>query len=78
VAGGSNVGRIRALIGDDHRVEVLGEMHGRQLDDFYASIDVFALPSVAESFGIVQAKAMMAGVPYDPARRLSADRAEPG
>jgi glycosyltransferase involved in cell wall biosynthesis len=33
------------------------------VDDYYASIDVFALPSVAESFGIVQAEAMMAGVP---------------
>jgi glycosyltransferase involved in cell wall biosynthesis len=63
VAGGSNVDHIRAAIGDDHRVEMLGELHGPQIDDFYASIDVFALPSVAESFGIVQAEAMMAGVP---------------
>jgi glycosyltransferase involved in cell wall biosynthesis len=63
VAGGSNIDRIRAVIGGDHRVEILGELHGQQIDDFYASIDVFALPSVAESFGIVQAEAMMAGVP---------------
>lgn len=63
VAGGSNVERVRAAIGDDTRIRLLGELRGRQVDDFYASIDVFALPSVAESFGIVQAEAMMTGVP---------------
>jgi glycosyltransferase involved in cell wall biosynthesis len=38
-------------------------LHGTEINDFYASIDVFALPSVAESFGIAQVEAMMAGVP---------------
>jgi glycosyltransferase involved in cell wall biosynthesis len=63
VAGGSNLDRVRAEIAGDPRIAVLGELHGREIHDFYASIDVFALPSVAESFGIVQAEAMMTGVP---------------
>src|SRR5262249_31210932 len=63
VMGGSDLADIKAEIGDDGRVEVLGELRGQQIDDFYASIDVFSLPSTAESFGIVQAEAMMCGVP---------------
>lgn len=63
VMGGGNLAEIRAEIGADERVQVLGELRGREIDDFYASIDVFALPSKAESFGIVQAEAMMCGVP---------------
>lgn len=63
VAGGSNLDLLRAQIGGDDRIRILGELRGEQIDDFYASIDVFALPSVAESFGIVQAEAMMTGVP---------------
>jgi len=63
VVGGDNLADIRAEIGADSRVHVLGELRGQEIDDFYASIDVFALPSVAESFGIVQAEAMMCGVP---------------
>lgn len=63
VMGGDNLADIRAEIGADGRVKVLGELRGQELDDFYASIDVFALPSNAESFGIVQAEAMMCGVP---------------
>lgn len=63
VAGGSNLDQLRSAIDADGRVQVLGELRGRELDDYYASIDVFALPSVAESFGIVQAEAMMAGIP---------------
>lgn len=63
VAGGSNVEQIRKAIGGDTRIQLLGELRGKEIDNFYASIDVFALPSVAESFGIVQAEAMMVGVP---------------
>ncbi|MFJ6194821.1 glycosyltransferase family 4 protein [Micromonospora sp. NPDC092111] len=63
VMGGDNLADIRAEIGADSRIQVLGELRGQEIDDFYASIDVFALPSVAESFGIVQAEAMMCGVP---------------
>ena len=44
---------------------MLGFIPEEDLDDFYASLDVFALPSVNafEAFGIVQVVAMMAGVP---------------
>ncbi len=63
VAGGSNIKALRAEAGDDPRIRFLGLLRGEAINDFYASIDVFALPSIAESFGIVQAEAMMVGVP---------------
>jgi glycosyltransferase involved in cell wall biosynthesis len=63
VAGGGIADRLRPLIGDDKRIRMLGLLNGSEIDDFYASIDVFALPSVAESFGTVQAEAMMTDVP---------------
>lgn len=65
VAGGSVVERVRAHIGSDDRVRLLGFLPDDRLDDFYASLDAFALPSVNafEAFGIVQVVAMMAGVP---------------
>lgn len=65
VAGGSVVDRVRAAIGDDPRVQLLGFVPDEELADFYASLDVLALPSINsfEAFGIVQAEAMMLGVP---------------
>ncbi|GAB1646524.1 glycosyltransferase family 4 protein [Krasilnikovia sp. MM14-A1259] len=63
VAGGSNVEELRQLIGDDNRIVFLGLLDRAGTRDFYASIDTFALTSVAESFGIVQAEAMMCGLP---------------
>lgn len=63
VAGGSNLPLLRAQADRDPRVEFLGLLRGEEMADFYASIDVFALPSVSESFGIVQVEAMLAGVP---------------
>lgn len=65
VAGGSVIDRVRAAIGDDPRVRILGYLPDDQLGDFYASLDAFALPSVnsLEAFGIVQVEAMLAGVP---------------
>ena len=65
VAGGSVVDQVRAAIGDDPRVRLLGFVPEERVGDFYASLDVFALPSVNafEAFGIVQAVAMLAGVP---------------
>ncbi|MCG5459907.1 glycosyltransferase family 4 protein [Micromonospora sp. PSH03] len=63
VEGGSVIARIRAAAERDPRIRILGLLRGRQISDFYASIDAFALPSVAESFGIAQAEAMMCGIP---------------
>jgi len=65
VAGGSVVDRVRDAIGDDPRVRLMGFVPEERIGDFYASLDVFTLPSVNafEAFGIVQAVAMLAGVP---------------
>lgn len=63
VAGGSNIAQLRQEAGDDPRIRFTGLLRGEAVRDFYASIDVFALPSVSESFGIVQVEAMMAGIP---------------
>jgi glycosyltransferase involved in cell wall biosynthesis len=65
VAGGSVVERVRQAAGEDPRVRLLGFLPDESLPDFYASLDVFALPSVNsfEAFGIVQVEAMMTGVP---------------
>ena len=63
VAGGSVIGELRRAATADPRIRILGLLRGKQINDFYASVDAFALPSVAESFGIVQAEAMMCGVP---------------
>lgn len=65
VAGGSVVDEVRSAAGSDPRIRLLGFVPDDRLADFYASLDVFALPSVnsLEAFGIVQVEAMMAGVP---------------
>jgi glycosyltransferase involved in cell wall biosynthesis len=65
VAGGSVVDRVRAAIGDDPRIRLLGFIPQEKLGEFYASLDIFTLPSVNafEAWGIVQGHAMLAGVP---------------
>ena len=65
VAGGSVIDQVREAIGDDERIRLLGFVPEERIGDFYASLDVFTLPSVNafEAFGIVQAMAMLAGVP---------------
>jgi glycosyltransferase involved in cell wall biosynthesis len=65
IAGGSVVERVRDKIGGDPRVKLLGFVSDDALPDLYASLDVFALPSINafEAFGIVQVEGMMAGVP---------------
>lgn len=64
VAGGSVVGALRKRSADDPRIRFTGFLPERHIAEFYSSLDVFALPSVAEeSFGISQAEAMMMGVP---------------
>jgi glycosyltransferase involved in cell wall biosynthesis len=65
VAGGSVISLVRAAAGDDSRIRLLGFLADDRLADFFASIDVFALPSInsLETFGVAQVEAMMAGVP---------------
>lgn len=63
VAGGSNMLLLHAAADGDERIRFLGPLNRPGTRDFYASIDTFALTSVAESFGIVQAEAMMCGLP---------------
>ncbi len=65
IAGGSVIDRVREAIGGDDRIRVLGFVPDEAVNDLYASIDAFALPSVNafEAFGIVQVEAMMLGVP---------------
>lgn len=65
VAGGSVIDAVRAKTGGDPRISFLGFIADDSVADFYASLDVFALPSVnsLEAFGIVQVEAMMSGVP---------------
>jgi glycosyltransferase involved in cell wall biosynthesis len=71
VAGGSVVEKVRRHIDGDPRVQLLGFLPDERIPDFFASLDVLALPSVnsLEAFGIVQAEAMMLGVPV-----IAADR----
>ena len=61
VAGGSVIERVRARIDGDPRIKLLGFVPDDKLGDFYASLDVFALPSVNafEAFGIVQVVGMI-------------------
>lgn len=64
VAGGAVVADLRRLAAEDGRVRFLGRLDEDAIADFHASLDAFALPSVAEeSFGITQTEAMMSGVP---------------
>ncbi len=53
----------------DPRIRILGLLRDRQINDFYASIDAFALPSVAESFGIALREALLDVLDWDAATR---------
>ncbi|MET0663269.1 MAG: glycosyltransferase [Ilumatobacteraceae bacterium] len=65
VAGGTAIRTVSKAARGDPRVRILGFLDDDALPDFYRSIDVFVLPSVDsfEAFGIVQAEALMHGVP---------------
>ncbi len=65
VSGDSAYSAATEAAGDDRRIIFLGRIPDEQLADFYASIDVFCLPSTNsfEAFGIVQVEALLAGVP---------------
>lgn len=65
VAGGSVIDEVRRAAAHDERIRLLGFIPQERIADFYASLDVFAFPSVnpLEAFGIAQVEAMFAGVP---------------
>lgn len=65
VAGGSTIDEVLEATRSDPRVRILGFISDDQMADFYASLDVFCLPSVnpLEAFGIAQVEAMLSGVP---------------
>jgi glycosyltransferase involved in cell wall biosynthesis len=56
------VRRAKAL-GLEAAVRFLGKLPHPQLPDFYRSLDVFAIPSFQEGFGIVGVEALACGVP---------------
>lgn len=65
VAGGSVIRQFTHVLGEDPRIRLLGFIPDERMGDFYASLDVFAFPSVnsLEAFGIAQLEAMFSGVP---------------
>ena len=69
LAGGGNDRLERALrdqvarLGLGERAEFLGYISGANRPDFFARIDVLALPSTYENFGMAAAEAMEHGVP---------------
>ncbi|WP_077175525.1 glycosyltransferase family 4 protein [Yersinia proxima] len=65
IVGGSVIDKVKQRIGEDSRIKLLGFLPDEELNNFYASLDVFALPSINpfEAFGIVQVEAMMRGIP---------------
>jgi glycosyltransferase involved in cell wall biosynthesis len=54
---------------DHRRVTFTGFLHGAQLARAYASADLFAFPSLTETFGQVVQKPWRAGCPSSPSRR---------
>jgi glycosyltransferase involved in cell wall biosynthesis len=66
VLAGSEMPNFRAAarrFGGDRRVRLLPVLDERQKRDFFAALDVFALPSRVESFGLVLLEAWANGVP---------------
>ena len=58
--------RLKALslqLGSEDRIHFLGWKSQTELIELYAEIDVFAMPSLTEAFGVVFLEAMAAGVP---------------
>jgi glycosyltransferase involved in cell wall biosynthesis len=58
--------------GLEDSVTLVGHLEGRELELLYASHDVFAFPSLADSFGVVVVEAMRAGLPVIASRYAGA------
>jgi glycosyltransferase involved in cell wall biosynthesis len=68
---GEEDARLRALVAElklEHHVKLLGYIGGDDLPGYFASSDVFVFHSMFETFGIVFAQAMAAGLPIVAAR----------
>lgn len=67
VAGGSVYSKLKDYIDLQHIENIIftGKIPEEKMAEFYASLDVFTLPSInsLESFGMVQVEAMMCGTP---------------
>lgn len=65
VSGDSALASVLRAASGDPRVVFLGRISDEDVANFYASIDVFCIPSTnsLEAFGIVQVEALLAGVP---------------
>lgn len=67
VAGGSVFSKLQQYITKHQLKDVsfIGKIPEEDMENFYASLDVFVLPSInsLESFGMVQVEAMMCGTP---------------
>lgn len=67
VAGGSIYPKLVEKINEYHleNIEFLGKIPDEEMGNFYAGLDVFALPSInsLEAFGMVQVEAMMCQTP---------------
>mgnify|MGYP001228245011 FL=1 len=61
--GWENAARLHARLGLGETVTLLGDVSRDRLAEEYVSADIFCLPSVQESFGIVFLEAMAAGLP---------------
>jgi glycosyltransferase involved in cell wall biosynthesis len=69
VAGADELGHLAAIrarireLGIGERVRLVGPLRGADKRDAFAAADLFVLPTLSESFGIVVAEALGAGVP---------------
>ena len=68
-AGSTGEIAIKKLIQFHETVDYIGRIPRSGIDDFFSQIDVLAIPSVSEGFGIVQLEAMARGIPVISSNR---------